>query len=46
MRLIMGMPMMRVTVTVAMIMPTTAQEDGTCNVYSQAETRNRIASAK
>src|SRR5580704_2990737 len=35
----MVMPLMRVTVTV--MMATTAQEPGTCNVDSQAETGNR-----
>ena len=33
------MPLMRVTG--AVMMPTTAQEPGTCDVYSQAETGNR-----
>ena len=39
--LIVVMSLMGVTVAVAVIMLAAAQEPGTCNVYSQAETGNR-----
>ena len=37
----MVVPLVRVTVTMAVMMPTAAQEPGTRDVYSQAETGNR-----